>query len=111
MSSIVHLVAAQKDTRPKPGFQRDELGQILSLYSLQVAKGEWRDYAIDLLENGAVFSIFRHSHERPLYTLSKALGHKKRYAEFFLHTGTREIAKSRELIDVLQALRTLVLAN
>jgi hypothetical protein len=40
-------------------FDRAELQIILSLYGRMVAQGEWRDYAIDLLRERAVFSVFR----------------------------------------------------
>jgi len=52
-------------------FRRAELGRILNLYSQRVASGEWRDYAIDQMQGQAVFSIFRHALERPLYTITK----------------------------------------
>src|SRR5260370_18245544 len=52
-------------------FSRPELNQLLSLYSRQVMRGEWRDYAIDQRESAALFSVFRHTQERPLYTVVK----------------------------------------
>lgn len=52
-------------------FMRPELNVILSCYGMMVAKGEWRDYAIDMGRDLAVFSIFRHSSDRPLYRLEK----------------------------------------
>ena len=36
-----------------------------------VAKGEWRDYAIDATREKAVFSIFRRTSEMPLYRIEK----------------------------------------
>ena len=52
-------------------FNRRELDQILSMYGRRVAAGEWRDYAIDMLRDKAVFSIFRRSCETPLYRIEK----------------------------------------
>jgi len=52
-------------------FSRRELDQLLQLYSRQVARGEWRDYAIDQSEDTAAFSVFRHSLDSPLYTIVK----------------------------------------
>ena len=52
-------------------FSRPELNQLLSLYSRQVVRGEWRDYAIDQHDGAALFSVFRHTHESPLYTIVK----------------------------------------
>ena len=37
----------------------------------KVATGEWRDYAIDLTRDKAVFSIFRRSSEFPLFRIEK----------------------------------------
>ena len=52
-------------------FDRTELFEILKLYGRKVAEGEWRDYAIDHLEQRAVFSIFRRSAEGALYRIEK----------------------------------------
>lgn len=52
-------------------FSRSELGTILNTYSRMVAAGRWRDYSIAHLPNAAVFSVFRHSAEQPLYRIEK----------------------------------------
>ena len=52
-------------------FDRRELDLILRLYGFKVAAGEWRDYAIDMLRERAVFSVFRRSAEVPLYSIEK----------------------------------------
>ncbi|PLW76499.1 DUF2794 domain-containing protein [Cohaesibacter celericrescens] len=44
---------------------------ILNIYGRMVAKGEWRDYAIDALKDRAVFSIFRRTGEMPIYRIEK----------------------------------------
>jgi hypothetical protein len=53
------------------GFDRDELQHILDLYGRMVAAGKWRDYAIDLGRDRAVFSAFRRAAERPEYRIVK----------------------------------------
>ena len=53
------------------GFERAELTRILDLYGRMVAAGKWRDYAIDLGRDMAVFSAFRRSAERPEYRIVK----------------------------------------
>lgn len=53
------------------GFDRIELTQILNLYGRMVAAGNWRDYAIDLGRDAAVFSAFRRATERPEYRIEK----------------------------------------
>jgi len=52
-------------------FTRQELAAILDVYGRKVAAGEWRDYAIDLGRDKAVFSIFRRSSEVPLFRIEK----------------------------------------
>ena len=52
-------------------FQRAELDAILWLYGRMVARGEWRDYAIDATREKAVFSVYRRTSEMPLYQIEK----------------------------------------
>ena len=63
----------QPSAPPNPivRFDRRELDQILRLYGRMVAAGEWRDYAIDMLKDRAVFSIYRRTSEFPLYRIEK----------------------------------------
>lgn len=56
---------------PQITFDRLELNRILTLYGRMVAAGEWRDYALDFLDEVAVFSIFRRSSEMPLFRIEK----------------------------------------
>lgn len=66
-SNIHHL--------PRPrlqvGFERVELNRILDLYGRMVAAGHWRDYAVDLGPDAAIFSVFRRAAERPEYRIEK----------------------------------------
>ena len=55
----------------KVAFNRRELGVILGLYGRMVAAGFWRDYAMSFLRESAVFSVFRHTAEHPLYRIEK----------------------------------------
>ncbi|MGB7287784.1 MAG: DUF2794 domain-containing protein [Salaquimonas sp.] len=52
-------------------FNRKELDQILWVYGFKVAAGEWKDYAIDMLKDRAVFSVFRRAHDTPLHCIEK----------------------------------------
>jgi len=56
---------------PQVGFDRLELGRILDLYGRMVAAGHWRDYAIDLGREAAVFAAFRRASERPEFRIEK----------------------------------------
>ncbi len=52
-------------------YHRTELAVILSLYGRMVAVGEWRDYGISSQQQVAIFSIFRHTSENPVYRIEK----------------------------------------
>lgn len=53
------------------GFDRAELTRILDLYGRMVAAGHWRDYAIELGREAAIFCAFRRAAERPEYRVEK----------------------------------------
>ena len=53
------------------GFERLELMRILDLYGRMVAAGLWRDYAIRLNGEEAVFAAFRRTSERPEVRIEK----------------------------------------
>lgn len=57
--------------QPQVGFDRKELQTILNVYGRKVAEGEWRDYALDFLKDRALFSIYRHHSERPIFVVEK----------------------------------------
>ena len=59
------------ETQRYTTFNRQELMTILALYGRKVAAGEWRDYAIDMGREKAVFSVFRRSSEIPLFRIEK----------------------------------------
>lgn len=63
-----HMQAA---TTAQVRFNKVELNEILDVYGRMVAAGEWRDYAIDMGREKAVFSIFRRTAEYPLYRVEK----------------------------------------
>ena len=63
-------------------FDRFELSAILDLYGRKVAAGEWRDYAIDLLRDKAVFLVYRRASEYALYRIEKEPRLAKRQGAF-----------------------------
>jgi hypothetical protein len=85
-------------------FSRAELNQLLSLYSRQVMRGEWRDYAIDQREGAALFSVFRHSQESALYTIVKTAPGAGRHGGFTLLSGRHRLATGKALGEVLSGL-------
>ena len=63
MSNVTLLPVVRKDAQVV--FDRAELNAILNVYGRMVAAGEWRDYAISMDREAAVFSAFRRATERP----------------------------------------------
>lgn len=82
-------------------FTRGELGLILAAYSARVAAGEWRDYALDHLKGSAAFSIFRHTHETPVYVIEKQQRHHKERPQFILRDNKRVLCKASMIQDVI----------
>ena len=66
-------------TERQVGFERLELQRIMDLYGRMVAAGHWRDYAMDMGREAAIFSAFRSTAERPEYRIEKrpALRHRQ----------------------------------
>jgi Protein of unknown function (DUF2794) len=82
-------------------FSRPELNQLLSLYSRKVAAGEWRDYAIDHRAGAASFSVFRHTHESPLFTIVKYAAGANRLGDWLLLSGRQRLHTGRTLGEIL----------
>lgn len=53
------------------GFDRVELTRILDVYGRMVAAGHWKDYAIELGRDAAIFAAFRRAAERPEFRIEK----------------------------------------
>jgi hypothetical protein len=86
-------------------FDRAELNRILSVYGRLVSSGEWRDYAIDFLEDRAVFSIFRRTSEVPLYRVEKNPRMRNRQGQYAVIAATGQILKrGHDLALVLRVL-------
>lgn len=85
-------------------FSRAELDQLLQIYSRQVMRGAWRDYAIDQRDGAATFSIFRHSLESPLFTVVKSAPGDSRHGTYALLHRRVRLAASSTLREVLTEL-------
>ena len=59
------------DRRPIATFERRELARILDLYGRMVIAGHWRDYALRIDPDIAVFAAFRRHSERPEIRIEK----------------------------------------
>lgn len=90
-------------------FSRPELNRLLSLYSRKVARGEWRDYAIDQRDGAALFSVFRHTQEAALYTIVKTAAEGGKQSAFALLRGRQLLASGSGLGELLKKLQPPVL--
>ena len=88
--------------QPVVFFERRELETLLRLYGRMVAAGEWRDYAIAGLKDSAVFSVFRSTHETPLYSIAKYPSRSMvRPPRYVVYAGEQTIAQSSSLSEAL----------
>lgn len=85
-------------------FSRGELNQLLGLYSRNVARGVWRDYAIDHRDGVALFSVFRHTQEGAVYTIAKSAAGGA--AEFTVSCGRQRLSAAETLGEALAYFRT-----
>jgi hypothetical protein len=105
MNKVLRLIE-QRRANPFVHFDRRELGQLLTLYSRQVARGNWRDYAIDHGDTAALFHVFRHAGERPLFSFVKkrVKGGLNPVHAYSLHSGPRRLAQGDSLLEIAQGL-------
>ena len=110
MSEVLPLAQYRKRNRRTAGsganahhifFDRNELNRILSLYSRRVIAGEWRDYAIELERDGAVFAIYRRSCDAPLYRVVKRARAAFKPARYLVTGGGRVLSCGDSLESVL----------
>ncbi|HVC54616.1 MAG TPA: DUF2794 domain-containing protein [Stellaceae bacterium] len=91
-------------------FTRSELNQLLGLYSRNVARAIWRDYAIDQRDGQALFSVFRHTHESAAYTIVKSAGAAMNQAPgealFIVLSGRQRLRAAKNLTDALEFFRS-----
>jgi hypothetical protein len=75
-----------------------------------VVAGEWRDYAIDFLEDAAVFSAYRRTSEMPLYRIEKRPRLKDRQGQYAVVAASGQILKrGHDLPTVLRVLERKLL--
>ncbi|MEE8499270.1 MAG: DUF2794 domain-containing protein [Kiloniellales bacterium] len=81
-------------------FDRNELSQLLSLYSRRVANGQWRDYAIDQRGGSAVFSVFRHTHDAPAFRIAKQSARGAGSA-YVVSSGAETLIQAKTMAEAL----------
>lgn len=102
MSEMPRLSDYRKRGNQRVFFNRRELRKLLDLYSRRVATGEWRDYALDQYGPMAVFSIFRHSFDQPLYSIAKRAAGQG--CEFVVFCGRRQLNHGKTVDEALAVL-------
>jgi hypothetical protein len=112
-ASPVARTVEQGVTVAQVRFDRSELNRILTIYGRMVSAGEWRDYAIDFLEEVAVFSIFRRASEMPLFRVEKRPKLRAKQGMYAVISPTGLILKrGHELAQVLRVFdKTLMKAT
>jgi hypothetical protein len=69
--SVIAPFPSAWDRRPIATFDRRELARILDLYGRMVIAGHWRDYALRIDPDVAVFAAFRRHSEQPEVCIEK----------------------------------------
>jgi hypothetical protein len=69
--SVIAPFPNPRDRRPIASFDRRELTRILDLYGRMVAAGHWRDYALRIDPDVAIFAAYRRHSERPEIRIEK----------------------------------------
>ena len=98
MAQLLRLADYRRAKR-RVSFSQQELRELLNVYSRRVVTGEWRDYAIDHLTGMAVFSIFRHTCDAPLFRVAKLAGRSG--DEYLVVSGMERLKSGRSIREVL----------
>lgn len=106
---MVNIVPFESGAKAPPtstagvAFTKDELNQILDVYSRLVSDGKVRDYGIAFSESAAVFAIYRHSNETPLYSVEKR-PKSKRHGPYLVLEPAGILRQGADLKFVLKAI-------
>ena len=101
MAKLFRLTDYRRKGR-RVSFSQQELRQLLDVYSRRVVTGEWRDYAIDHQAGMAVFSIFRHTRDAPLFKVAKVAGRDEKHVEFVVVSGVQKLVSGTSIGEVLE---------
>jgi hypothetical protein len=97
---------------PVVAFNRAELDAILAVYARKVAAGEWRDYALEMGREKAVFAIFQRASEYPLFRVEKCprLARRQGAYSVVLRSGA-VLKRGHDLARVLAACESVKLSR
>jgi hypothetical protein len=82
--SVITRFPRTGDRHPIATFDRKELQRILDLYGRMVAAGHWRDYALRIDPEVAVFAAYRRHSERPEVRIEKRPALRSKQGAFAL---------------------------
>lgn len=99
MADVIKLSEYRKNPRKRVTFNRQELRQLLDVYSRRVASGEWKDYAIDQQGGLAVFTVFRHTFDAPAFAIAKRADGRR--CDYLVLSGRRAIKRGASMGEVL----------
>lgn len=102
---LIELQPGNAYSRHHVTFTKPELNAILSVYSFQVAKNHFRDYAIDFTKAMAMFSFFRHAHENPLASIVKLPANTATGFVFEVFFERKRLSRTPDLSRALDALK------
>jgi hypothetical protein len=103
--SVVAPFPQTWDRRPIATFDRTELSRILDLYGRMVAAGHWRDYALRIDPEVAIFAAYRRHSERPEVRIEKRPSLRLKQGAFALVTEHDLVLKrGHDLAGVLAPL-------
>jgi hypothetical protein len=106
---LVTLSAGRPPQRHLITFTKAELNAILSLYSYQVAKGAWRDYAVDVTRDLAAVSMFKSAHEQPVASVLKLPANTSTGFVFEIFLDKKRLSRTPDLHKALEPLQESLL--
>ena len=105
-NNVVSLTAPKQQQRVEMvSFNRRDIDILMQFYSKRVGTGEWRDYAMDMLKDRAVFSVFKRASEVPIYTVHKTPKLANKQGEWsLLNANGLTLKRGKDLRQVLKVL-------
>lgn len=104
--------ASPRLSSPVVAFNRAELDAILAVYARKVAAGEWRDYALQMDRDKAVFAIYQRASEYPLFRVEKCPRLARRQGAYSVVLRSGVILKrGHDLARVLAACESVKLSH
>ena len=83
-------------------FDKNEINQIMDVYSKKISIGEWKDYSISFKKNHATFSIHKSFKVGPYFEIKK---NKVKQSFFTLSFQNNVIVTSNKLKKVINYLK------